>query len=90
MAVSPPEIIFAFVLYLLDPVHQIEFNTVSQGFPAEWLRWQDDQEEVADAVSEWLEDGLKLSVAVVAQSYVAKRMGIGEGRRREEKGKDKE
>jgi len=90
MAVSPPENIFAYVLYLLDPVHQIEFNTISQGFPGEWIRWQDDREEVADAVADWIEDGLRLAVAVVAQSYVAKRMGIGEGRRREEKGKDKE
>jgi hypothetical protein len=90
MAVSPPENIFAYVLYLLDPVHQIEFNTVSQGYPTDWLRWQDDQEEVADAIADWIEDGLRLAVAVVAQSYVAKRMGIGEGRKREEKGKEKE
>jgi len=89
-AISPPENIFAYVLYLVDPVHNLEFSTISQGFPAEWLRWLDDQEEVADAISEWLEDGLRLAVACVAQSYVAKRMGIGEGRRREEKGKDKE
>jgi|SRR5271156_3423148 len=89
-AISPPENVFAYVLYLVDPVHNLEFNTISQGFPAEWLRWLDDQEEVSDAVSEWLEDGLRLAVACVAQSYVAKRMGIGEGRRREEKGKDKE
>ena len=51
------------------------------------MRWQDDQEEIAEAVGDWLEDGLRLGVACVAQSYVAKRMGIGEGRRREEKGK---
>jgi len=71
-------------------VHNLEFSTVSQGFPVEWLRWQDDQEEIAEAVGDWLEDGLKLGVACVAQNYVAKRMGIGEGRRREEKGKAKE
>jgi len=88
-AISPPDHIFAYVLYLVDPVHNLEFSTISQGFPMEWLKWQDDQEEVADAVGEWLEDGLRLAVACVAQGYVAKRMGIGEGRRREEKGKDK-
>jgi Family of unknown function (DUF5427) len=71
-------------------VHNLEFSTISQGFPVEWLRWQDDQEEIGDALSDWLQDGLRLAVACVAQSYVAKRMGIGEGRRREEKGKDKE
>ena len=74
----------------MDPVHDLEFSTISQGFPAEWLRWLGDREEVADAVTEWLEDGLRLAVACVAQSYVAKRMGIGEARRREEKGKEKE
>ena len=90
VAISPPEHNFAYVVYLVDPVHGLEFSTISQGFPAEWLQWQDDQEEVADAVGEWIEDGLRLAVACVAQSYVAKRMGIGNGRRREEKGKDKE
>jgi hypothetical protein len=74
----------------VDPVHNLEFNTISQGFPVEWLRWQDDQEEIAEAIGDWLQEGLKLGVACVAQAYVAKRMGIGEGRRREEKGKDKE
>jgi hypothetical protein len=88
-AISPPDHIFAYVLYLIDPVHNLEFSTISQGFPTEWLKWQDDEEEVADAVGEWMEDGLRLAVACVAQGYVAKRMGIGEGRRREEKGKDK-
>lgn len=71
-------------------MHNLEFSTVSQGFPVEWLRWQEDGEEVAEAVGEWLQDGLRLGVGCVAQSYVAKRMGIGEGRRRVEKGKDKE
>lgn len=88
-AISPPDHIFAYVLYLIDPVHNLEFSAISQGFPTEWLKWQDDQEEVADAVGEWMEDGLRLTVACVAQGYVAKRMGIGEGRRREEKGKEK-
>jgi hypothetical protein len=30
-------------------------------------------------VAEWVEEALSLSVGVVAQSYVAKRMGVGEG-----------
>lgn len=89
-AISPPDLTFAYTIYLVDPVHNLEFSTVSQGFPVEWLRWQDDQEEIADSVGDWLEDGLELGIACVAQCYVAKRMGIGEGRRREEKGKAKE
>lgn len=89
-AISPPEYNFAYVVYLLDPFHNLEFSTISQGFPVEWLQWQDDQEEIADAIGEWLDEGLRLGITCVAQGYVAKRMGIGEGRRREEKGKDKE
>ena len=87
IAVSPADYIFAYVVYLVDPAHDIEFSTTSQGFPVEWLRWEEDQEEIADALKEWMEDGLRLAVTCVAQAYVAKRMGIGEGRRREEKGK---
>jgi len=30
-------------------------------------------------VAEWVEDTLNLSIGIVAQSYVAKRMGVGEG-----------
>ena len=30
-------------------------------------------------VSEWIEEILSLSIGVVAQRYVAKRMGVGEG-----------
>ena len=82
-------LIFAYIAYLVDPVHDLEFTTISQGFPVEWLQWQDNQEEISDAVGSWLQDGLRLGVACVAQGYVAKRMGIGEGRRREQKGKDK-
>ena len=90
MAISPPDLLFAYVVYLVDPLHDLEFSTISQGFPVEWLQWQDEEEEIAEAVEDWLEDGLKLGVACVAQAYVAKRMSIGEGRRREEKGKEKE
>ena len=90
VAISPAERSFAYVVYLVDPVHNLDFSTTSQGLPIEWLKWQDDQEEVAEAVGNWMEDALTLAITCVAQSYVAKRMGIGEGRRREEKGKDKE
>jgi Family of unknown function (DUF5427) len=84
-------VLFAYVLYLLDPVHDLEFSTISQGFPVEWIHWQDEEEEeIAEAVEGWLQDGLRLGVACVAQAYVGKRMGIGEARRREEKGKEKE
>lgn len=100
-----------FAIFVLDPVHEIEFSTVSQSVPVRWVRWLDaptpltprSSDEVQDApfdegvpedikeildgggvdprewVAEWLEDTLNLSVGVVAQRYVAKRMGVGEG-----------
>lgn len=100
-----------FAVYVLDPVHEIEFSTVSQSVPSKWVRWldaatpltprsgDDGQETPFDAgipddikdiiegggvdprewVAEWIEDTLNLSVGVVAQRYVARRMGVGEG-----------
>lgn len=100
----------AFAIYILDPVHNIEFSTISQSIPARWARWleastlmtpksgDDGQqpldntipEEIKDIidsgavdprewVAEWIEETLELSVGVVAQRYVARRMGVGEG-----------
>lgn len=104
-----------FAVFLLDPVHEIEFSAISQPFPAKWARWLDapgpltprsgDEEghaaaqgfdaaalpdEIRDIVegggvdprewvAEWIEEVLNLSVGVVAQRYVARRMGVGEG-----------
>lgn len=128
-----------FAVYLLDPVHEIEYATVSQRVPARWIRWldapvtpvsgagkdddddddddEDDEDDEEDEeeeeeedeedkafqrefgrvpeeireiiesggvdprewVAEWVEEALGLSVGVVAQKYVARRMGVGEG-----------
>lgn len=100
-----------FAVYVLDPVHEIEFSTVSQSIPSKWVRWLDaaspltprssdeHQDNPFDAgipedikdiiesggvdprewVAEWIEETLCLSVGVVAQRYVARRMGVGEG-----------
>lgn len=99
-----------FAIFILDPVHEIEFSTISQSVPAQWIRWidaptpltpasGDDGDDISEAglpdeireiidsggvdprewVAEWLEENLNLAVGVVAQRYVARRMGVGEG-----------
>ncbi|KAF5002859.1 hypothetical protein FGRMN_20 [Fusarium graminum] len=103
------EELICFAVFILDPVHDIEFYAVSQSIPARWVQWldtpapltprsgEDDDdsdanvpEEIRDIiesggvdprewVAEWLEELLNLSIGTVAQRYVARRMGVGEG-----------
>ncbi|KAK4097446.1 hypothetical protein N658DRAFT_478930 [Parathielavia hyrcaniae] len=101
-----------FAVFILDPVHEIQYATVSQGMPARWIRWldapatpltpasgedddfraefgpvPDEIREIVESggvdprewVAEWVEEALGLAVGVVAQKYVARRMGVGEG-----------
>ncbi|KAI1149513.1 maintenance of telomere capping protein 1 [Nemania diffusa] len=99
-----------FAVYVLDPVHDIVYSTVSQNIPLRWIRWMDaptpltpasDSDQTASEasnvpdeireivesggvdprewVAEWVEETLSLAVGVVAQRYVARRMGVGEG-----------
>jgi hypothetical protein len=75
---------FYYVIYLKDPVNDISFSTVSQAFPLQWAEWLDSPDSVFESfeadprewVIDWVEEGLGLAVGVVAQSYVAKRMGV--------------
>ncbi|KAM0345554.1 hypothetical protein ACHAPU_006483 [Fusarium lateritium] len=103
------EELICFAVFILDPVHDIEFYAVSQSIPARWVQWLDTPapltprsgedgddldanvpEEIRDIidsggvdprewVAEWLEELLNLSIGTVAQRYVARRMGVGEG-----------
>ena len=104
------EEMISFAIYILDPIHEIEYSTISQTIPTRWIRWldaptpltprsadegqpesesmlPDDIQEIIDNggvdprewVAEWIEELLSLSVGVVAQRYVARRMGVGEG-----------
>lgn len=103
------EELICFAVFILDPVHEIEFSAVSQSVPARWAQWldaptpltprsgedghdgsealvPDEIREIIESggvdprewVAEWLEELLDLSVGVVAQRYVARRMGVGE------------
>lgn len=74
---------FHFLIILKDITNDIEITTKSQAFPIGWANWLDastegvDSEEVdpAEWVKEWVYDGIGLSMGVLAQSYVVKRMG---------------
>ncbi|KAK0630297.1 maintenance of telomere capping protein 1 [Bombardia bombarda] len=108
---SRADVLVCFAVFILDPVHEIQYSAVSQSIPAKWIHWLDAAalpltpasgedggevefervpEEIRDIleaggvdprewVAEWVEEVLSLSVGVVAQSYVARRMGVGEG-----------
>lgn len=97
---------FRFAIFIVDPVHEIEYATISQPFPAKWARWleaprpmtpeSEDEESLHNRVHEdirsivetgeldprewvagWVKDSLSLSVGIVAQWYVARRMQVG-------------
>ncbi|KAL1956719.1 hypothetical protein VTO42DRAFT_6869 [Malbranchea cinnamomea] len=103
-----PEEEIAFALYLHDPIHGINFHTISQAIPRQWIDWLDAPAPEADPdapsgvvqstvpeaiaeiiesggidprewIAEWVEDTLTLGLGVIAQRYVARRMGVGEG-----------
>ncbi|WVR09152.1 hypothetical protein IAU60_006214 [Kwoniella sp. DSM 27419] len=69
---SPPKHLY-FLLTLQDPTHSLAFTTISQPSPADWM-------EVEYERSEWVEERLvevlRTAVEVIAQDYVATRMGL--------------
>ncbi|CAE6527374.1 unnamed protein product [Rhizoctonia solani] len=60
-----------FLLYLVDPVHELAHATVTQGVSAGWLGMWEAHEWVEDTVVEVL----RIGVEVLGQHYVADRMG---------------
>lgn len=92
---SAPEEDVVFAIYLHDPIHSIAYSAVSQAVPARWLEWLDaSQDNLPESISEiiesggvdprqwvaeWVDEVLCLAIGVVAQRYVARRMGVGEG-----------
>ena len=62
-----------FIVSLRDPVNDIQFTSVSQPAPGDWL---DVPYERSDWVEERLVDVIRTSVEIVAQDYVSTRMGL--------------
>ncbi|KAK6542772.1 hypothetical protein TWF694_006714 [Orbilia ellipsospora] len=89
------EEVMSFAVHLLDQKHNLEFTTMSQTCPSKWGQWMDAEfEELPEDVqvglangavdprewiAEWMEETLALAVGMIAQRYVSKRMGVGEG-----------
>ncbi|EGW29878.1 uncharacterized protein SPAPADRAFT_63499 [Spathaspora passalidarum NRRL Y-27907] len=81
---------FSFTIVLKDITNGITIITKTQPFPLRWAAWLDgeelnvvnDQESLTDSVDprewvkDWIKQGLNLSLGVVAQEYVIKRMGV--------------
>ncbi|ABN67595.2 predicted protein [Scheffersomyces stipitis CBS 6054] len=76
---------FSFTIILKDITNNITIITKTQPFPLRWAKWLDG--EGVDEVSEgevdprewvrgWIKQGLDLSLGVIAQEYVIKRMGV--------------
>ncbi|KAG6027065.1 hypothetical protein E4U41_001076 [Claviceps citrina] len=82
-----PDELVCFAVHVLDPVHEIQFSTHPDPVPVPVdAAIHDDVRDILDSggvdprewVADWLEHTLDLSVGVVAQRYVARRMGVGE------------
>ncbi|KAL5594808.1 hypothetical protein BROUX41_001715 [Berkeleyomyces rouxiae] len=46
-----PEELIQFAVFILDPIHDIEFSTLSQTVPAQWITWLEAQAEPAKTAS---------------------------------------
>ena len=69
---TPPKHLY-FLMSLHDPTHSLRFLTISQPAPGDWL---DVEYERSDWVEERLVDVLRTGVEILAQDYVATRMGL--------------
>lgn len=77
---------FCFLIVLNDVTNKIIINTKTQSFPILWADWLQgkqleqfkDYEDIDPKqwVKDWIKDGLNVSVGVIAQQYVIKRMGF--------------
>lgn len=76
---------FQFVIILKDITNNITIKTKTQAFPLIWNGWLTGKEtekfnefdiNPKEWVKDWIKDGLNVSIGIVAQEYVIKRMGF--------------
>ncbi|CAH6720428.1 maintenance of telomere capping protein 1 [[Candida] jaroonii] len=76
---------FQFVIILKDITNNITIKTKTQAFPLIWNSWLTGKEtekfnefdiNPKEWVKDWIKDGLNVSIGIVAQEYVIKRMGF--------------
>ena len=66
---APKDDLFAFVVFLKDAKHDIEYLTVSQAFPLSWTI-SNHNSELLNWLYEWMDEGLALALGIVAQRFV--------------------
>ena len=66
---APKDDLFAFVVFLKDAKHDIEYLTVSQAFPLGWTI-SNHNPELSNWLYEWMDEGLALALGIVAQRFV--------------------
>lgn len=68
------------LMSLIDPTNGIKFNSISQSFPASWISLSlvtvEASMQPRQWISEWLQESITLNAGILAQRYVARRMGI--------------
>lgn len=68
------------LMTLVDPANSITFSSISQSFPSSWIPLSLQTVEAAmqprEWINEWLEESIQLTAGVIAQRYVARRMGL--------------
>lgn len=76
---------FQFILVLRDITNNIVIKTKTQAFPLIWSNWLIGKQNDAfvdydidpkEWVKGWIRDGLNLSIGIISQQYVIKRMGF--------------
>ncbi|KAL6450499.1 MTC1 Maintenance of telomere capping protein 1 [Candida maltosa Xu316] len=74
---------FSFIIILKDLTNNITILTKTQPMPLRWAQWLDGEKlkfgesiDPKEWVKDWIRQSLNLSIGILAQEYVIKRMGV--------------